>query len=141
MTIKGSTLLNGLAFAVAVIAVASSAYIIETGNVGVTRTLGTIDSEEIGPGLHLKLPLVTQVEEYSAKENQIDLENLTPKARDNLSLLDFDVTVYYTAQADKIADLRIKYALPPVANGDGSLLPVYDLVRKQARSAAYEAVA
>ena len=136
-----TTILRGAGFAVAVVALASSAYVIETGNVGVKKTLGDIDTEEVGPGVHFKLPLVTSIEEYSAKENQIDLENLTPKASDNLSLRDFDVTVYYTVRPDKIADLRIKYALPPSWNGAGALLPVYELVRKQARSAAYESVA
>ncbi|RMG32510.1 MAG: hypothetical protein D6720_13160, partial [Gammaproteobacteria bacterium] len=118
---KLSYLLRGVAVFVAAILIAASAYVIETGNVGVKRTLGKIDPEEVGAGLHFKLPLVTTVEEFSAKENQIDLENLTPKAKDNLSLRDFDVTVYYTARPNKIADLRIKYALPPVVNANGVL--------------------
>src|SRR4051812_9114703 len=55
-------------------------YTIETGHVGVTRTLGNVNPEEVGPGFHLKLPFLTQVREFSAKENAFDLENLTPKA-------------------------------------------------------------
>jgi len=119
----------------------SMVIVIETGNVGVRKTLGDIDPEEVGPGIHLRMPLVTSIEEYSAKENPVELTDLTPKAQDNLSLRDFDVTVYYMVAAGRIADLRIKYALPPVRNGIGSIMPIYDLVRKQARSAAYEAVA
>lgn len=126
---------------IGVVLLLSSPYIIETGNVGVKIYLGEIDPVEVGPGIHIKMPLLTSIEQYSAKENQIDLENLTPKAKDNLSLRDFDVTVYYTANPARIADLRAKYALPPVPNGMGALYPVFDLVRKQARSAAYEAVA
>ena len=127
--------------AVAIGTLLASVYVIETGNVGVKKTLGEISPEEIGSGIHLKMPLITSVAEYSAKENQIELTDLTPKAKDNLSLRDFDVTVFYTVRPDRIADLRIKYALPPVRNEIGALMPVYDLVRKQARSAAYEAVA
>lgn len=119
-----------------------STYIINTGNVGIKRTLGTIDSEEVPAGIHLKMPFVTQVAEYSARENQIDLNDMRPKASDNLSLRDFDVTLYYSVEPSRIADIRIKYALPAIFKKDvGVLLPAYELVRKQARSAVYEAVA
>ena len=50
------------------------------------------------------------------------------------------VLVEVTVAPSKIADMKIKYALPPVG-GDGALYPLYELVRKQARSATYEAIA
>ena len=34
-------------------------YTVETGNVAVERTLGSVDHDEIGQGLHFKLPLIT----------------------------------------------------------------------------------
>lgn len=83
---------------------------IGTGNVGVRTTPGVISSDEIGPGVYLKWPVISSVEEYSAKEIAIDLDDLTPKAKDNLSLRDFDVTVYYRVKDAAIAELQAKYA-------------------------------
>lgn len=127
---------------IAFLLLSPSFYIIDTGNIGITKTLGTINPDEIPPGVHFRTPFVTSVAEYSARENQIDLNDMRPKASDNLSLRDFDVTVYYSVAPSRIADLRIKYALPAVFDKDvGVLMPAYELVRKQARSAVYEAVA
>src|SRR5262250_2765174 len=71
---------------VAVVALFSTAYTVETGNVAVKKTLGTVDLDEVTAGFHLRLPFLTQVREFSAKENAFDLTDLTPKAADNLSL-------------------------------------------------------
>ena len=88
----------------------TSFYTIDSGNVGVTKTLGTVDLDEVGPGLHLRLPFITEVRQFSAKENSFDLTDLTPKAADNLSLRELDVTVFYKAAQNKIADLTVKYS-------------------------------
>ena len=37
-----------------VVIVFSSSYVIETGNVGVIKTLGTVNLEEVSPGFHLR---------------------------------------------------------------------------------------
>ena len=47
-----------------IVVVFSSSYIIETGNVGVKKTLGTVSLEEVTPGFHLRLPVVTSVREF-----------------------------------------------------------------------------
>ncbi len=115
---------------------------IDTGNVGVRTTLGVINPEEIGPGLYLAVPVVSRVQEFSAKEIAIDLNDLTPKARDNLSLRDMDITVYYRAAPDSIAELQTKYAGQSVAAQPGGYwLPAYELVFRVARNVAYEEVA
>jgi regulator of protease activity HflC (stomatin/prohibitin superfamily) len=116
-------------------------YTIETGHVGVTRTLGNVGLMEVGPGFHLKLPFVTQVREFSAKENAFDLENLTPKAADNLSLRQLDVTVFYSVARDKIADVTVKYSSSEEAGPNGILVPAYGVVSREARGVTYEVVA
>lgn len=126
---------------VGAIVVFSSSYIIETGNVGVKKTLGTVDLEEVTPGFHLRLPLVTSVREFSGKENSFDLTDLTPKAADNLSLRDLDVTVFYATSADKISDVAVKYAASEQPAEGGVLFPGYALVWREARGAIYEVVA
>lgn len=114
----------------------------ETGNVGVVKTLGTIDKEEIPSGFYFKLPFVTSVEKFNGKEIHIDLNNLTPKASDNLSLRDMDVTIYYRVISSKIADLRIKYSAAHKWNHKvGAYSPAYNLVYREARRASYEAIA
>lgn len=116
-------------------------YTIETGHVGVTRTLGNVNLDEVGPGFHLKLPFVTQVREFSAKENAFDLENLTPKAADNLSLRQLDVTVFYSVSRDKISDVTVKYASSEERGNDGIFVPGYRVVWSEARGVVYEVVA
>jgi regulator of protease activity HflC (stomatin/prohibitin superfamily) len=83
---------------------------IETGNVGIRTTLGKVAPDEIKPGLYFALPGVSSVSEFSAKEIALDLNDLTPKARDNLSLRDLDVTVYYRVANEAVSELYVKYA-------------------------------
>ena len=115
---------------------------IESGNVGVRTTLGKVDAEEVEPGLYLGVPGVSRVQEFSAKEIGLDLNDLTPKARDNLSLRDLDVTIYYRVAAASIADLTVKYAGQHMRD-DGSrvYLPAYAMLQRVSRNALYEQAA
>lgn len=114
---------------------------ISTGNVGVRTTLGVMSADEVTPGVYMKWPIISRVDEFSAKEIAIDLTDLTPKARDNLSLRDMDITVYYRAEGNAIAELQAKYAGQSTRSDDGELLPAYNLVFRVARNTAYEEVA
>jgi regulator of protease activity HflC (stomatin/prohibitin superfamily) len=115
---------------------------ISTGNVGVRTTLGVINQSEVTPGVYVKWPVISTVEEFTAKEIAIDLTDLTPKAKDNLSLRDMDVTIYYRAEAGSVAELQSKYAGQSVrAEEGGYSLPAYQLVFRVARNIAYEEVA
>jgi regulator of protease activity HflC (stomatin/prohibitin superfamily) len=115
---------------------------IDTGNVGVRTTLGIMSREEVTPGVYMKWPFISRVQEFTAKEIAIDLTDLTPKARDNLSLRDMDISVYYRAEAGAVADLFAKYSGQSVRLEDSKfLLPAYNLVYRVARNAAYEEVA
>jgi regulator of protease activity HflC (stomatin/prohibitin superfamily) len=119
-----------------------SVVLIESGNVGVRKTLGKVNPDEDAPGLNLKLPGITQVTEFVGKEIAIDLTDLTPKAADNLSLRDMDVTIFYKADSTKIADLYVKYANAHQYDQESdSYFPAYRLVYREARRAAYETVA
>jgi len=114
---------------------------ISTGNVGVRTTLGVMSQDEVPPGVYAKWPLVSRVEEFTAKEVAIDLTDLTPKARDNLSLRDMDITVYYRVVGASIAELGAKYAGQSTPAPEGYMLPAYNLVFRIARNTAYEEVA
>ena len=116
---------------------------IESGNVGVRTTLGKVNPEEVEPGIYLGLPGISRVQEFSSKEIGIDLNDLTPKARDNLSLRDLDVTVYYRVQPASIADLYVKYAAQHgLEEGKRNVyLPAIGLLQRLARNAVFEQAA
>lgn len=130
--------------------------VIESGNVGVRKTLGSVSMEELEPGLYIKWPLISQVDELTAKEVEVPLINMTPKAKDNLSLRDMDVSIYYKADASLAADMLVQFSGQTVyperifKREDGSDVlveytevraPAYLLVRGIAREAVYNAVA
>ena len=126
--------------------IASSFYfaivLIESGNVGVKKTFGKVNLEESDPGLNFRVPAITQITEFVGKEIAIDLTDLTPKAADNLSLRDMDVSVFYKADSGQIADLYVKYANAHQYDGESdSYFPAFRLVYREARRAAYETVA
>ena len=116
--------------------------LIESGNVGVRKTLGKVNPEEATPGLNIKMPVITSITEFVGKEIAIDLTDLTPKAADNLSLRDMDVTIFYRADSGQIADLYVKYANAHQYDEESdSYFPAYRLVYRESRRAAYETVA
>ena len=115
---------------------------ISTGNVGLRTTLGVINLNEVSPGIYTKWPLISTVDEFSAKEIAVELNDLKPKAKDNLSLREMDVTVYYRAEGGKIAALQSKYANQSIRAPEGHYyLPAHDLVFRVARNRVYEEVA
>jgi len=133
--------ISAIGFAVLVTAtLLGSFYVVDTGHVGVERTLGKVDLIESEPGMNFKLPLLTQAYEFSAKEIALDLNDLKPKAADNLSLQDLDVTVYYSATPGAIADLMVKYANAS-QSAPGAMLPAYGIVYREARGVVYEEIA
>lgn len=117
----------------------SSWYVVDTGNVAVEKTLGSVDMDEISAGLNWKLPLLTSVYEFSAKEIVIDFNDLTPKARDNLRLKDLDVSIYYAVDPQQMAEMMVKYA-SSYTRGEEALLPAYGIVYREGRDVIYEEV-
>ena len=110
--------------------------LIESGNVGVRKTLGKVNPEESTPGLNLKMPVITSITEFVGKEIAIDLTDLTPNAADNLSLRDMDFTIFYRADSGHIADLYVKYANAHQYDEESdSYFPAYRLVYREARRA------
>jgi len=107
----------------------------------VRTTLGKVSPEEVEPGLYLGVPGISRVQEFSAKEIGIDLNDLTPKARDNLTR-DLDLTIYYRVAGGSIADLYVKYAGQHTRDeGSRVNLPAYALLQRLSRNAVYEQAA
>jgi regulator of protease activity HflC (stomatin/prohibitin superfamily) len=142
LLLGGGRLLIIVLVIVLVLLVAGVFGTISTGNVGLRTTFGVINPNEVSPGVYMKWPFISSVDEFSAKEVAIDLNDLKPKAKDNLSLREMDVTVYYRAEAGKIASLQTKYANQSIRAPEGHYyLPAHDLVFRVARNRVYEEVA
>ena len=125
---------------VAIVLIAfNSWYVVDTGHVAVEKTMGTVDLDEAPAGLNWKMPFITNKYEFSAKEIVIDFNDLTPKARDNLRLKDLDISVYYRANPDSIAELMIKYAASS-EKGNQAFWPAYGVVYREGRDVIYEEV-
>lgn len=110
---------------------------IDTGNVGVESTFGQVKADVLMPGVYFTL--FKRVDEVSAKENVIELNDLKPKTSDNVTLADLDVNVYYKIGAPNAAKILTKYAGDAGKNGDGDLVVGYGLVTRLARESAYTA--
>ena len=127
-------------FAIILIGIAvSTCGTIESGNVGLRTTLGKVSPDEIEPGLYLRLPGISSVYEFSGKEIAVDLNDLTPKAKDNLSLRDLDVTVYYKVKPSAITELYVKYSAQHVRDEQSHVyLPAHAMLQRLARNIIYE---
>lgn len=137
---RGGIVLAIVGAVVALVLVSSAVYTVDTGYVAVEKTLGTVNLEEIRPGLRFRLPIVTDYRVLAAKEIPFDIQDLTPKAADNLSLRDLDVTIFYSVDASKIAELSVKYAGADEQGAEG-WYPAYGVVFREARGAIYDEVA
>lgn len=91
----------------ALVAALSACTQIDTGNVGVERTLGNVKSEELLPGVYQTF--TKTVDEFTGKEVPLQINDLKPKTRDNLTMTDVDIDVYVKVKPGKMADLFIKY--------------------------------
>lgn len=80
---------------------------IDTGNVGVERTLGNVKPQELTPGLYQTF--TKTVDEFTGKEVPLSITDLKPKSSDNLTMADVDIDLYFKVRPDKMADLFIKY--------------------------------
>ena len=113
---------------------------IDTNHVGVrTSWNGEVQKQEEEQGFYTAF--VSDVEEFSTQEITVELFDMTPKAKDNLTLADLDIEVYYIPTASQVADLQIKYnGKSAYSKRSGVWLPAYELVRSQARDVVYGVV-
>lgn len=118
---------------------------IDTGNVGVERTLGKVSTEALPPGIYLTL--FKSVDEFTAKEISFQLADMTPKSRDNLTMKDVDIDVYFKVMPAAIPTLFTKYQgdvvrhADVVRDGSKDLVIAYSRVSREAREAVYKSIA
>ena len=118
---------------------------IDTGNVGVERTLGKVGTEALVPGVYFTL--FKTVDEFTTKEVSFQLVDMTPKSRDNLTMKDVDIDVYYKTTPAAVPGLYIKYQGDVVQHneivkgGTKDLVVAFSRVSREAREAIYKSVA
>lgn len=112
---------------------------IETGNVGVEKTFtGKVSPEELSPGFHWNV--FDTIYEYSGKEITIGLDNLRPKAKDNLSLDKLDVVLAYEVSPGFAPKIQTEFKGVTTQDEDGVYLPAKLLVENATEEAAQSAV-
>lgn len=118
---------------------------IDTGNVGVERTLGKVGTEALVPGVYFTL--FKNVDEFTTKEVSFQLMDMTPKSRDNLTMKDVDIDIYYKTTPASVPALYIKYQGDVVQHneivkgGTKDLVVAFSRVSREAREAVYKSMA
>lgn len=119
---------------------------IDTGNVGVEKSFGKIDPEPKPQDIYLTV--FDSVDEFTTKEVSFQVNDLSPKSRNNLTLKDLDVDVYYRVNPAAIPGLYVKYQGDYVRHSDimqnsntpAVLVMGYNRVFRAARESVYNAV-
>jgi regulator of protease activity HflC (stomatin/prohibitin superfamily) len=141
--------MKNIFYAIALLVALSGCTQVDTGNVGVERTLGNVKQETLPPGVYMTI--FKTVDEFTAKEVPLQISDLKPKSRDNLTMTDVDVDVYFKINPSKMAMLYTKYQ-GDVSNvmkpgNDGKLEKTGDeivgmgRVLREARESVFRAVA
>ncbi len=112
---------------------------INTGNVGVRTSFNKkVDMDELPAGFYIAI--TDSVEEFNGKEIEVRFDNLTPKAKDNLSLSDLDVSVYYNFDTAKVAEFITKHSNMSVFDEELRIFhPGYKLLTSVGRGVIYDA--
>lgn len=127
--------------AVAVVGMFTGCTRVDTGNIGVEKVRGQVKMEELGanPGY---FTLFKEVVEVNGKETSLSMSDLKPKAKENLTMQDFDFDVYYKVNPGFAADLMVKYSGDLTWDEKADAYNVGQaLVARQAREAAYNSAA
>ena len=114
---------------------------IESGQVGVQRDFsGEYSKEAVPVGIHATI--LDTIYPFSVREITIGLKDLKPTTKNNTSILsDLDFEVQYSINPLKVPDVAFKYGNMHQVSQNGTYLPAYDLVDKQAKSVSADAVA
>lgn len=112
---------------------------IETGEVGVRIDLyKQVEPGELLPG-SLNQTVIGDVLTFPVKDVNVALENMTPVAKDNSTMKDFDLVIVYSINPSQVSELYTtkNRAFHTVADGDVYLM--YNYIVQNARNAAYKA--
>ena len=124
---------------VAALVMATGCTRIETGEVGVRVGFDKqVQSGELLPG-SFNQSLVGSILTFPVKDVNVTLDNMTPVAKDNSTMKDFDVVVVYNINAQQVAELYSTKNKSFHAEHKGDTYVMYNYIVQSARNAVYKA--
>ena len=129
-----------LSIVAAAVALTSACTRIETGEVGVRVGFDKqVKSGELLPG-SFNQTLIGDVLTFPIKDVNVSLENMTPVAKDNSTMKDFDAVVVYNINPQQVAELySTKNKSFHAESKSGDTLVMYNYIVQNARNAIYKA--
>ena len=124
---------------VAVMALATGCTRIETGEVGVRVGFDKqVQSGELLPGSFNQV-LIGDVLTFPIKDVNVQLNDMTPVAKDNSTMKDFDAVVVYNINPQQVAELYSTKNKAFHAEFKGDTFVMYNYIVQNARNAIYKA--
>ena len=124
---------------IAAVALTSACTRIETGEVGVRVGFDKqVQSGELLPG-SFNQSIVGSILTFPVKDVNVTLENMTPVAKDNSTMKDFDAVVVYNINPAQVAELYSTKNKSFHAERNGDTYVMYNYIVQNARNAIYKA--
>ena len=112
---------------------------IETGEVGLRRGFDKqVSGQELLPG-SFNQTLVGEVLTFPIKDVSVKVEDMTPLAKDNSTMKDFDALVVYNINQANVSDLYNTKNKSFHANHNGDVYLMYNYIFNATRNAIYKA--
>ena len=111
---------------------------IETGEVGVRVGFDKqVKSGELLPGSFNQV-LIGDVLTFPVKDVNVKLDDMTPVAKDNSTMKDFDAVVIYNINQNQVAELYSTKSQAFHARHNGDIYLMYNYIVQNARNAIYK---
>ena len=112
---------------------------IETGEVGLRRDINKqVSTQELLPG-SWNQTIVGDVMTFPIKDVNVVIENMTPVAKDNSTMKDFDAVIVYNINQSQVAELYNAKNKSFHAEFKGDTYVMYNYIVQSTRNAIYKA--
>ncbi len=121
------------------VALTSACTRIETGEVGLRVNFDkTVSNNELLPGSFNQV-LIGDVLTFPVKDVNVKLDDMTPLAKDNSTMKDFDAVVIYNLNQSQVAELYNTKSKAFHVDHKGDTYLMYNYIMQTARNAIYKA--
>ena len=126
-------------FLIAAVALTSACTRIETGEVGLRVGFDKqVSNNELLPGSFNQV-LIGDVLTFPVKDVNVKLDDMTPLAKDNSTMKDFDAVVIYNLNQSQVAELYNTKSKAFHVEHKGDTYLMYNYIMQTARNAVYKA--
>jgi hypothetical protein len=121
------------------VALTSACTRIETGEVGLRRDINKqVSTQELLPG-SWNQTIIGEVMTFPVKDVNVVIENMTPVAKDNSTMKDFDAVIVYNVNQSQVAELYNAKNKSFHAEFKGDTYVMYNYIVQSSRNAIYKA--